>query len=230
MKVFVQAARRLSVFLVVSLGGHLILLLGFDADRLLIPLRISSAPLVATLAGPGLQVAKERAATEAMRPSQLSHPKQSNRATRKTAKLVPAETGVLVGAASSVSRDLNNGGAESHSPGEGSASLPASLEGASIDAVRRYIFLLVPEARRFKRYPALARDHGWEGSVEVAISLSRKEGIAPAIALTRSSGFPALDEQALSMIGQAVQLVAVPELLRGKAVVVPLPIKFSLDD
>lgn len=229
MKVSAQAARRLSIFLAVSLGGHLILLLGFGADRRLIPLRISSTTLVATLAGPGQEAVTQLAAREDVRPRQLSHPKQPNIGTRGAVKPLPAETGLLTAAASSVARDLNNGGSGSRSPGGGSASPPAPQDGASIDAVRRYVFLLIPEMRKFKRYPALARERGWEGRVEVAINLSGK-GIAPAVALTRSSGFPVLDEQALSMIGQAVRLVAVPELLRGKDVVVPLPIQFGLDD
>ncbi len=84
-------------------------------------------------------------------------------------------------------------------------------------------------AKRFKRYPALARERGWEGSVEIALDFRRLLP-EPGISLAASSGRPVLDEQALEMIRQAARVTEVPERLKGKDFRVLLPVQFSLDD
>jgi protein TonB len=63
--------------------------------------------------------------------------------------------------------------------------------------------LLHQEIDRHKRYPALARRHGRQGTSTVAFSL-RPDGGVEAVALARSSGFRPLDQAAL----RAVQEVA----------------------
>ena len=108
------------------------------------------------------------------------------------------------------------------------APAPAS-ERASADDLRQYRFSLAAAARRFKRYPALARERGWEGTAEVTLTFSAVLP-TPEIALTRSSGRVLLDEQALAMVNQAARSTLPPPGLKGKDYRVLLPVTFSLDD
>jgi protein TonB len=101
-------------------------------------------------------------------------------------------------------------------------------EGISPDALRQYRMTLAVAARRFKRYPSLARERGWEGRVEVAVSI--RAWHRPRISLVHSSGHALLDEQALSMIEQASMATTLPEALQGIDFRLLLPIEFTLDD
>ncbi len=102
-------------------------------------------------------------------------------------------------------------------------------EGASADDLRQYRVALAIAARRFKRYPLVARERGWEGRVEVAVNVSAWQP-NPRLSLIRSSGRALLDEQALSMIEQAAAATTLPESLRGRDFRVLLPIEFTLTD
>ncbi|MEF8767456.1 TonB family protein [Candidatus Accumulibacter contiguus] len=102
-------------------------------------------------------------------------------------------------------------------------------EGASADDLRQYRVALAIAARRFKRYPLVARERGWEGRVEVAVNVSAWQP-SPQLSLIRSSGRALLDEQALSMIEQAAAATTLPDSLRGRDFRVLLPIEFTLSD
>ncbi len=102
-------------------------------------------------------------------------------------------------------------------------------EGVNAEDVRQYRTSLAISARRFKRYPALARERGWEGSVEIALYF-RRSGPVPEILVAASSGRKILDEQALEMIRQASRTAEMPERLNGRDFRIVLPIIFSLDD
>ncbi|MFZ4535634.1 TonB family protein [Propionivibrio sp.] len=110
----------------------------------------------------------------------------------------------------------------------GAGSEPAR-EGVSADDMRQYRLSLATAARRFKRYPALARERGWEGTVEVALNINARSPL-PEVLLVRSSGRGVLDEQALETIAQAARVTTLPEGLKGRDMRVPLSIKFSLDE
>lgn len=128
------------------------------------------------------------------------------------------------GAASTpVSPESSPGGAGA---APGAAGSPR--DGVSPDALREYRMGLAIEARRFKRYPPLARERGWEGTVEAAVSGG---GLAPPrVSLERSSGYPVLDEQTLDMVRRAASNTPVPEALRGREFRIVLPVRFSLDE
>lgn len=104
----------------------------------------------------------------------------------------------------------------------------APREGVRPDDLRRYRMALAIAARRFRIYPAMAREHGWEGSVEVALSVGAWRP-HPEFSLVRSSGHAVLDQQALSMIEQAAAATTLPEGLQGKDFRLLLPIQFALD-
>lgn len=107
---------------------------------------------------------------------------------------------------------------------------PAEVSaGVSADDLRRYRVALASAARRFKRYPALARERGWEGTVEVAIRFASALP-APDVVVVRSSGHDLLDDQAVQMMAQAARATTLPEGLRERDLEIPLPVKFSLDE
>jgi protein TonB len=102
-------------------------------------------------------------------------------------------------------------------------------DGVSTNDVAQYRMTLGQAARRFKRYPPLAREREWEGTVEIALYF-RARIAQPEITLAQSSGRSILDEQALETVRQAVRETIVPENLRGREFPVKVPVVFSLED
>ena len=98
------------------------------------------------------------------------------------------------------------------------------------DELRHYRVALASAARRFKRYPPLARERGWEGTSEVAVVLRAGLPHPPEVRLTRSSGRELLDAQAMEMVAQAARVAEVPNGLRGRDLRIELPVRFSLED
>ncbi|EXI68744.1 MAG: hypothetical protein AW08_01056 [Candidatus Accumulibacter adjunctus] len=112
---------------------------------------------------------------------------------------------------------------------DSSARAPAPLAGISADDLRQYRIDLASASRRFKLYPALARERGWEGRVEVAVSVSAWQP-RPQFSLARSSGHATLDRQAVAMLEQASADTTLPAGLRGRDFRILLPVEFTLDD
>lgn len=102
-------------------------------------------------------------------------------------------------------------------------------DGVSEDDLRDYRVSLATATRRFKHYPPLARERGWEGTVEVALVV-RALTSKPEIALLRSSGHDILDEKALDMVTRAAHMTILPTGLKGRDSRVVLPVEFSLAD
>jgi periplasmic protein TonB len=101
--------------------------------------------------------------------------------------------------------------------------------GVNADDLRQYSMSLGIAARRFKRYPALARERGWEGRAEVAL-IFRASLPLPEVVLARSSGRAVLDEQAVDMMTQAARVTALPDGLKGREFRLPQAVQFSLAD
>ena len=109
------------------------------------------------------------------------------------------------------------------------ASAPAlSRDGVNADDLRQYRISLAIAARRFKRYPLLARERGWEGTAEIALSVSAHLPV-PEVTVVRSSGHAALDRQAQEMMVQAAGAAVLPESLKGRDLRLLLPVQFSLE-
>lgn len=107
---------------------------------------------------------------------------------------------------------------------------PQKGEAAGEDAtIADYRAQILGAARKFKRYPGVARDNAWEGEVVVRL-LVDSDGAATSIELAASSGHAVLDRQALDMFKRAVRLVPVPPQLKGKAFSVQLRAVYRLSD
>ena len=123
---------------------------------------------------------------------------------------------------------VGGGGAtDVSSPAAGSSAL--GQESVNAEDVRQFRTSLAINARRFKQYPPLARERGWEGSVEITLVFHRLQP-GPEISLASSSGWKMLDDQALEMISQAARVTNVPERLRRRDFQVLLPVRYSLDN
>jgi protein TonB len=92
----------------------------------------------------------------------------------------------------------------------------------------QYRVQLISAARRFKRYPALARENNWSGNVVVAVTVGA-DG-RPDASVRKSSGRPVLDQQALEMFRQAVREVPVPPALRGREFSLEVRAIYGLED
>jgi protein TonB len=94
--------------------------------------------------------------------------------------------------------------------------------------LRQYRLSVAVAAKRFKGYPALARERAWEGAVEITVGYdSMLPG--PQVAVAATSGIPLLDKQALSMVSQAVRITPLPEGLHGRNFSIRLPVIYSLE-
>jgi periplasmic protein TonB len=99
---------------------------------------------------------------------------------------------------------------------------------AEVQSRDQYRLQLIDEARRHKRYPALARDNNWEGVVGISVAVAA--GGRPSVALKSSSGYEVIDRQALEMFRAAANAVPVPPALRGSAFALDLRIRYNLED
>jgi periplasmic protein TonB len=87
---------------------------------------------------------------------------------------------------------------------------------------------LIDAAGRFKRYPPLARENNWAGSVLVRVAIGADSSAR--LSVKKGSGHQVLDEQALDMFGQAARVVAVPAALRGKPFALEVRAIYGLED
>ena len=84
-------------------------------------------------------------------------------------------------------------------------------------------------ARRYKKYPRIAQDNGWEGRVELRIAIG-EDGAISSLSVKKGAGRTVLDEEAQSMIRTAKSKATIPPALRGKAFVIEIPVDFFLKE
>lgn len=76
-------------------------------------------------------------------------------------------------------------------------------------------------------YPALARRHGWQGRVQVALRVEA-DGRFSQLRVLRSSGYASLDRDALQTLERIGQLAQARLWLDGRAMQVELPVVYRL--
>jgi protein TonB len=86
---------------------------------------------------------------------------------------------------------------------------------------------LIGRLQQAKRYPASARARDEEGVATITFTLDR-QGHVVSVALTRSSGSAALDEEAVALIHRAEPLPALPPEMHGDTITLTAPISFVL--
>jgi protein TonB len=138
---------------------------------------------------------------------------------------LPIESAAVTSGQSASARSAPSSAAEAPLP----TRTAADPEGVNADELRQYRLELAIAARRFKRYPELARERGWEGRVEVAVSVRARLPV-PQFSLVGSSGHAVLDEQALWMLEQASAATMLPGGLRSRDFRIVLPLEFTLEE
>ena len=96
------------------------------------------------------------------------------------------------------------------------------------DARSRYGSALWSALEKHKQYPRIAQMRGWQGEVILELLLDGN-GKLKSKKVISSSGFDALDKQALDMVEKAAPFPMPPEALRGNQFSIRVPIPFKLE-
>lgn len=106
---------------------------------------------------------------------------------------------------------------------------PVGPSQADIDEARgKYGNTLWNAIEKHKNYPRIAQMRGWQGDVLVELLLDGS-GKLKSKKVIQSSGYEALDKQALEMAEQAAPFPAPPEALRSSTFSIKVPIPFKLE-
>jgi len=116
-------------------------------------------------------------------------------------------------------------------PGAASGAEAAAKSGNEADTgtLEQYRLALIVAARRYKRYPAIAMEKGWQGRVEVRINIGAN-GMIASTSIKASSGHELLDNQALDMLKKGKTTVPIPPNLRGREFSIDIPVIFNLEN
>lgn len=104
---------------------------------------------------------------------------------------------------------------------------PQSAAGAAPQARITWQAQVLGHLQRYKRYPRAAQRRRQEGIAQVGFAVDRS-GHASDIQLVRSSGYEALDAEALATVRRADPLPALPAEVPGDPVQVMVPMDFFL--
>ena len=94
-----------------------------------------------------------------------------------------------------------------------------------LGSIAQFRMELLEMAKRYKRYPRAAVDNNWEGKVDLRMVVSANGTIA-SLAIRKSAGYTALDDEAQQMFRTAKAQIAVPPALRGKEFTVDISADF----
>lgn len=106
---------------------------------------------------------------------------------------------------------------------------PKIVTPPDIDTARgNYGNQLSREFAKHKQYPRLAQMRGQQGTVQVQVQIDAS-GAVVSSNISQSSGYEALDKQALEMVKKASPLPQPPEALRSREFTVLVPVIFRLE-
>jgi protein TonB len=107
----------------------------------------------------------------------------------------------------------------------------SARSGSETDAgtLEQYRLALIVATRRYKRYPAIAMEKGWQGRVEVRMVIGAN-GMVINASIKSGSGYDILDNQALDMLKKGKTTVPIPVALRGREFSIDVPVIFNLDN
>lgn len=108
------------------------------------------------------------------------------------------------------------------------AAHPALDETPDPALLERYGRSLSSLFARQQQYPRLAALRGWEGEVQVRVTIARKGNIV-ATQIVRSSGFEVLDQNAIQLVASSGPLPRPPEALQNKELQIIVPVLFKLE-
>ena len=100
---------------------------------------------------------------------------------------------------------------------------------ADTGTLEQYRLALIVATRRYKRYPAIAMEKGWQGRVDVHMVIGAN-GMVASASIKTGSGHEILDKQALDMLKKGKTTVPIPASLRGREFSIDVPVIFNLDN
>jgi protein TonB len=105
---------------------------------------------------------------------------------------------------------------------------PAVDEAPDPALLERYGRSLSSLFARQQQYPRLAALRGWEGEVQLRVTIARKGNII-ATQIVRSSGFEVLDQNAIQLVSSSGPLPRPPDALQNKELQIIVPVLFKLE-
>ena len=105
---------------------------------------------------------------------------------------------------------------------------PAADEAPDPAQLERYGRSLSSLLARQQNYPRIAALRGWEGEVQLRVTIARKGNIV-ATQIVRSSGFEVLDQNAVQLVTSAGPLPRPPEHLQNREIQVIVPVHYKLE-
>jgi periplasmic protein TonB len=106
---------------------------------------------------------------------------------------------------------------------------PHHAPAADPNALAGYYRALAAAVDRHKHYPRIALIRQWQGTVVLQLNIG-VDGRVQEHHLARSSGYEALDQEALEMLREAMPLPALPAQLAGVSLSVNIPVIFRIAD
>ncbi len=237
--------------LLVSIALHALILLGISQHELPAPpstaLLVLTARLATETKAPREQPPPSRPQSEpppAPKPAPTPHPapkKPLSTPEPAVPKAAPVESAKPAPPEPAAATPANvASSAPSAAPSQAKAA-PLAPVGAKTEAttksgsdvdngtLERYRLALIVATRRYKRYPAIAMEKGWQGKVEVHMVIGANGMLADA-SIKTSSGHEILDNQAIDMLKKGKTTVQIPAGLRGREFSIDVPVIFNLDD
>ena len=159
----------------------------------------------------------------------------SARATQKSApaeavKAAPADQAATAAASSPQTGAPGQATAAPQAPAavttEGKAKSGSEADTGTLEKYRQD---LINATKRYKRYPAIAMEKGWQGRVEVRLVIGAN-GMLASASIKTSSGYEVLDKQAVDMLRKGKTTLPIPAALRGREFSVDVPVIFNLDN
>ena len=105
---------------------------------------------------------------------------------------------------------------------------PTAEEAPDPAQLERYGRSLSSLLARQQNYPRIAALRGWEGEVQLRVTIARKGNIV-ATQIVRSSGFEVLDQNAVQLVTSAGPLPRPPEHLQNREIQVIVPVHYKLE-
>jgi protein TonB len=102
-------------------------------------------------------------------------------------------------------------------------------EGAAVQQQQQITWqgLVMARLERLKRYPRAAQNRHQEGTATLAVTLDRNGKVLSA-RLEQDSGYPLLDQEAMTLIHRAQPLPAPPASISGQTISLLIPIRFFM--
>lgn len=97
------------------------------------------------------------------------------------------------------------------------------------NALGEYGSLLGRAIAKHKQYPRIAQMRGWQGDVILNLKIDGNGKVISA-GVQQSSGYEALDKQALEMARKAAPFPAPPQALRNRTFNIVVPVSFKLEE